>query len=258
MQSVAPAAPESDPARSPGWDIVDLGGDTWEVVVREAPRGVREGLSRPGIVNRSGRRFERPPDGLHARLARTDERLEAVERRVREWGQNEEKRLGALERARAEAERSLDERGTAIREELEEIYTQAAQRVAQTQGKLGWRQRRHELKLARLERDRKIRKAERRLWERSQESLERIEREGLAAEESVRAARAEAEHGLAVVAGDASMELQERMLGVLDNEDRLITLMDQIGAAEERVRAADERALAARERVLGSEGAFEL
>jgi hypothetical protein len=258
MQSVDSAAPERDPARSPGWDIVDLGGETWEVVVREAPRGARERLSGAGIASRPGERFERSPDGLPARLARTDERLEAVERRVGELSQNEEKRLGALERARAEAERSLDERGTALREELEEIYTHATQRVAQTQGKLGWRQRRHELKLARLERDRKIRKVESRLWERSEESLERIEREGLAVEERVRAARADAEHGFAAAAGDASMQLQERMLGVLDNEDRLISLMDQIGAAEERVRAADERAVVARERVLGSEGAFEL
>jgi hypothetical protein len=159
-----------------------------------------------------------------AERLRTAEREAAVERRVQELAQNDQ-RLGELERARAEAERSLDERGAALRRELEEIYRQAAQRVAETRSKPGWRQRRHELKLARaeharrvrrhelklarVERDRKIRKAERRLAERSEDSLARIEREGRAAEERVRAARAEAERGLESAATDASMKLRE-------------------------------------------------
>jgi hypothetical protein len=48
------------------------------------------------------------------------------------------------------------------------------------------------------------------------------------------------------------------MFEVFDNENRLIDLMDRIGAAEERLRSADERAVSARHRMGGPEGAFEL
>jgi hypothetical protein len=48
------------------------------------------------------------------------------------------------------------------------------------------------------------------------------------------------------------------MLGVPDNEDRMISLMDQLGAAEERARSADKHTLAALRWLLRPEGEIEL
>jgi hypothetical protein len=216
---------------SPAWEIVDLGANSWEVVVGEG-QNVRE-LPRPAAedVDAEGPGSD-PPAGWRTH---TDERLAVIERRLGDLDQTED-RIGHLERAQAEVERSLDERDAALREEIEEIYRHAQRRLADTDGKPGWIQRRHERRLARLERDRKIRRAERRLEERAQASLARVDREGLAVEQRLRATRVEAQHEL----------------------DTLSALLDTIDAAEARFRSASERAVAARCRALGHERPIDL
>jgi hypothetical protein len=242
-----------------GWEIVDLGPRAWEVVALDAPRREKEERHESGAEDEAAREPDPPPGPDLARLERMEERLAAVERRARALGPAE-RRLGALEGAHRGLERCVEERDAQLREELEEIYRQAERRVAATraEGKRGWRQRRHELKLARQESHRTVRSAERRLADRAEASLDRIEREALASEDRVRGAAAEAQFGLDSAGADASIQLQRRMFEVFDNENRLIDLMDRIGAAEERLRSADERAVSARHRMGGPEGAFEL
>jgi chromosome segregation ATPase len=212
------------------WEIVDIGSNTWEVVVVDA--STAEPADPEGERPLAADRVEppeapEPPEALAARLSRTDSRLDAVERRLGELTRHEQ-RLDGLELAQAQTERRLEERHKELRAEIEAIYRQAEREVAESTGKPGWRQRRLEVKLARLERDRKLRRAEERLAERSETLLAAVEREGVAARASLRSTRHEVDAG----------------------RERLTRLIERIEAAEERVRAADERASAARLRAL--------
>jgi chromosome segregation ATPase len=206
------------------WEIVDIGSNTWEVVVIDASAVEDPGEQggRPPAADPGG-----APEALAARLSRTDARLNAVERRLGELAQHEQ-RLDGLELAHAQTARRIEERDRELRAEIEAIYREAEREVADSKGRPGWRQRRLEVKLARLERDRKLRRAEERLAERSETFISAVEREGAAARGSLRATRD------AVDAG----------------RDRLAGLIERIDAAEERVRAAEERATAARLRVV--------
>jgi exonuclease VII large subunit len=225
------AARESARAGSDGWEIVGLGPRAWEVVVVDTRAPAPEAVDdQPGAGM---------PDALVGRLHRTDQRLAAIEARLEGLG-DAERRLTALERAHAAVERRIDERDAELRQELEQIYRDAERRVAATQSRIGWRQRRHELKLAKLRTGRTIHRAEEQLAERSEESLGRIERETVAAERRVRGASEAAE------------------FGVSRNEDRVSVLMERIAVAEERLSNAERRAGAAEARAAATAEGAEL
>lgn len=241
-------------AGSSAWQIVELGTETWEVVLRDA-RGA-DADSRPG----DGERGTEPGVGDSAveRAESVDRRLASLERRVesvegvearvgelrRAHGRTHE-RIGKLERGQAEITRGLDARDAALREEIAVIYRDAERALAGSppgsERKPKWLQRRHEVKLLRLERDRKIRQAERRLVERSADSLAGIERHALAAEGSVREARAAAELGIRAARDDASKAIRRRLEEIAAGERRLAELVDRIEASERRLRSAEER-----------------
>ena len=252
------SATERVRAGSSAWQIVDLGTETWEVVLLDA-RGA-DVDSRPG----DGERGTEPGVGDSAvdRAESVDRRLASLERRAasvegfearvgeleRAHGRTHE-RIGKLKRGQAEITRGLDARDAALREEITAIYRDAERALAESppgsQRKPKWLQRRHELKLLRLERDRKIRQAERRLVERSADSLAAIGRHAIAAEGSMREAGAAAELGIRAAQGEASKAIRRQLEEIAAGERRLAELVDRIEAFERRLRSAEERLEAA-------------
>jgi hypothetical protein len=111
---------------------------------------------------------------------------------------------GRIEAAEAAAEHRLRGRALEFRTWAEQAHARAEERISEMQREPSRRERRHELKLARQERDRRIAAAERRLTARGEELAKQLEQQAAEAERRIRAIQIEVERRLDEVAEGAA------------------------------------------------------